>query len=390
VCPSSPEFRQEPEAGCATVPPIVASSHPGSRRSRPFAYPHWAEADCRCAAFSYSEGGSVHEGRQFCRFQEVTPAAHVGYRVRHVSGRGATACPLIEEDEDFPTQRIEIIVPWSAGGGTDQTARQLADQAEATCGTDIIVVNREGAGGAIGHQAMADAEADGYTVGAATIEVTILNHLDAADVTPDDLHGVMRYSANPAVLSVPADSPYESLDDLIEAMEAGEQVRIATIGTGGIWDIAAGGFGQAVGVEFTERVPYDGGADMIAAALGGHVEALAPSGAESIDQIEAGDLRPLVTMAEERLDVLPDTPTTVELGIDWTAANWFGLVVPAGTPDERIQVLSDCFTEAFESEAFAEFMEAQGFGMEYLPASEFEHFMDDEFERYGALMEEIY
>jgi tripartite-type tricarboxylate transporter receptor subunit TctC len=120
------------------------------------------------------------------------------------------------------------------------------------------------------------------------------------------------------------------------------------------------------------------------------VEALAPSGAESMDQIEAGDLRPLATMDQERLDVLPDTPTLEEEGIDWTAANWFGLVVPAGTPDDRIEVLNECFAEAFETEEFAEFMDTQGFGMEYLQASEFEQFMDEEFEQYGELMEEMY
>jgi tripartite-type tricarboxylate transporter receptor subunit TctC len=301
------------------------------------------------------------------------------------------ACGLGEdEDDDFPSAQIEVIVPWSAGGGTDQTVRALAEQAEETCGTRVIVSNQEGAGGATGHQAMADADPDGYTVGAATIEVSIYDHLDAAEVAPADLAGVMRFSANPAVLSVAADSPYESVGDLIDAMEAGETVRIGTNGTGGIWDIAAGGFEQEVGVEFTERVPYDGGADMITAVLGGQIEAIAPSGAESMGQIESGDLRPLATMAEERLDVLPDVPTLQEEGIDWTAANWFGLVVPAETPEDRVAALDDCFSQAFETEEFADFMETTGFGMEYLPADEFDPFMDEEYEAYGELMAELY
>jgi tripartite-type tricarboxylate transporter receptor subunit TctC len=303
---------------------------------------------------------------------------------------GASGCGLGEEDEeDFPSRQIEVIVPWAAGGGTDQTVRRLAESAEDTCGVNIIVSNHEGGGGAIGHQAMADAEPDGYTVGAATIEVTLLPHLDAADVTPDDLQGVMKFSANPAVLSVADDSPYESVQEMVEAMEE-EDVRIATNGTGGIWDIAAGGLEQEVGVEFAERVPLDGGADMITAVLGGQVEAIAPSGAESMDFIEDGELRPLATMAEERMEALPDTPTLQEEGIDWTAANWFGLVVPNEVDSERVAMLNECFAEAHETEEFAQFMDTQGFLIDYLDAEDFEEFMTQEWEDHGALMDALY
>jgi tripartite-type tricarboxylate transporter receptor subunit TctC len=304
---------------------------------------------------------------------------------------GLAGCGLgDEDDDDFPSAQIEVIIPWSAGGGTDQTVRQMASLAEESCDTNIVVTNQEGAGGVTGHEAMANAEPDGYTVGAATVEVSIYDHLDTGDVSPADLLGVMRFSANPAVLSVNSDSPYESVQDLIAAMEAGETVRVGTNGTGGIWDIAAAGLEQATGVEFTERVPYDGGADMIAAILGDQIEAIAPSGAESMGQIESGDLRPLATMADERLEVLPDVPTLQEEGIDWAAANWFGLVVPDGTPQERVSALNECFTEAFETDEFVDFMETVGFGLAYLDDDEFDAFMDEEFDAYGELIAELY
>lgn len=306
-------------------------------------------------------------------------------------GLVAAGCGLGDEDDaDFPSQQIEVIVPWSAGGGTDQTVRQLVSQAEDSCGARIIVSNQEGAGGATGHEAMAAADPDGYTVGAATSELVQLPHLGAAEVTPDDLRGVLRYSANPAVLSVAADSPYETFEDLIEAVEAGETVRIGTNGTGGIWDIAAGGLERELDIEFTERVPYDGGADMIAAVLGGQIEAIAPSGAESIGQLEAGDLRALAVMSDDRLDVLPDVPTLQELGVDWTAANWFSLVVPLDTPEDRIAILEECFTEAFETDEFDEFMTSTGFTKAYLSHEEFEPFMTEQFDEVGQLMDELY
>lgn len=304
---------------------------------------------------------------------------------------GITACGGgAGGDEEFPSEQIEIIVPWDAGGGTDQVTRQLVGAAEDACGTSIIVSNQGGGGGAVGHQAMATSEPDGYTVGAATVEISILNHLGTTDVTPEDLQGVMQYQASPAALSVPDDSPYETIDDLIDALESDEQVRVGTNGRGGIWDIAAGGMAQETGAEFSERVPFDGGAPTISAALGGQIEVVSASAPEMIGQIESGDLRPLVSMGEERQDILPDTPTLQENDIDWTAGNWFGLTVPNETPQDRIQTLNECFEQAYNSEEFTQFMEDQGYGLEYRSAEEFETYMDEEFSLYGEVVERIY
>ncbi|NJC21480.1 tripartite-type tricarboxylate transporter receptor subunit TctC [Arthrobacter pigmenti] len=293
-------------------------------------------------------------------------------------------------DEDFPSSQIEMIVPWAAGGGTDLTTRQLAAQAEETCGTRIIISNQTGAAGATGHQAIADADPDGYTIGTATVEVSILNHLGNADVTPEDLQGIVKFQSTPSVLAVSSDSPYETFEDLVNGIEDGDQVHVATNGRGGIWDLAARGLGEEAGVGFTEYVPFDGAAGMIPAVLGGQVEALTPSGAEMRSQIEAGELRGLVTMSEERFEVLPDIPTTEEEGIEWKAANWFGVVAPAGTPEDRVEKLTECFTEAANTEEFQNFMAEQGYGSEVVEGEEFEQFMDDEFAKYEDLVATLY
>lgn len=306
------------------------------------------------------------------------------------SDGGGGAAPEGGTEDDFPSSQIEMIVPWAAGGGTDLTTRQLAAQAEDTCGTRIIISNRTGAAGATGHQAIADAEPDGYTIGTATVEVSILNHLGNAEVTPEDLRGIVKFQATPSVLAVSPDSKYETFDDLVEGAKNGDQIRVATNGQGGIWDLAARGLADAAGVEFTEFVPFNGSAEMIPAVLGGQVEALTPSGAEMRSQIEAGKLRGLITMSDERFDVLPDIPTTEEEGIDWKAANWFGVVAPEGTPEDRVQKLSECFAEAADTEEFQEFMKSQGYGSEVVEGEEFETFMDEEFTRYKDMVANLY
>jgi tripartite-type tricarboxylate transporter receptor subunit TctC len=292
------------------------------------------------------------------------------------------------DGEDFPSEQIELIVPFEAGGGTDQTARQLASAAEQTCETDVIVSNQEGSAGAEGHQAGANAQPDGYTVVVATAEIAMIEHLGLAEITPEDITGVMQYNFDPAALSVSEDSPYETIDDFISAAEAGENLSIGTSGTGGIWHVSFAGMAEEAGVEFT-NVPFDGAAPAIQAVLGGQVDATSASGAEVAPQVESGELRPLAVMGEERIDILPDTPTLQEEGIDWTSGTWRGLGVPTETPDEVVQTLNDCFEEAAQSEEFQEFMENNGFGMEITSADEFDQFMDDEYERFGEIIESV-
>lgn len=290
--------------------------------------------------------------------------------------------------DDFPSEQIELIVPWAAGGGTDQTARQLAAAAEETCGTGTIVSNQTGSTGAVGHQAAANAEPNGYTVGIATAEVAMVNHLGVADITPDDLKGVMQYNFDPAAITVGADSEYETIDDFIAAGKSGETVRIGTSGTGGIWHVSAAGMAEEVGADYT-YVPFDGAAPAIQAVLGGQIEATAASGAEVAPQVESGGLRALAVMGEEQVDVLPDTPTLQEQGIDYTSGTWRGLAVPNDTPDERVEILNECFKEAYDSSEFQDFMEQNGFGTIYKPAGEFEEFMNEEYERFGNVIESL-
>ncbi|GAB3264139.1 tripartite tricarboxylate transporter substrate binding protein [Arthrobacter pigmenti] len=322
---------------------------------------------------------------------------HWNHRGRAICGvvalsLGLTACGgnAGGGEDDFPSSQIEMIVPWAAGGGTDTTTRQLAAIAEETCGVGIIVSNQPGAAGATGHRAIAEAEPDGYTIGTATVEISILPHLGAADVSPKDLQGILKFQASPSMLAVAADSPYQTLDDITKALESGKKVRVATNGRGGIWDIAARGLGQEIGTPFTEYVPFNGGAEMIPAVLGGQVEALTPSAPEMRQQIEAGKLRGLAVMAEERYEPLPDVPTLKEQNVDWTASNWFGVAAPNGTPEDRIQKLSECFGEAAKSQEFKSFMDKQGFGLDLQDAAAFEQFMDEEFARYEQLVADLY
>lgn len=318
------------------------------------------------------------------------PLRAVGAAVAAVGVLATTACGGGGGEEAFPSDTIEMIIPYSAGGSTDVSVRQMASAAEETCGTDVIASNQTGSAGAVGFTATANAEPDGYTVGATATEVAYLQDLGFTDIGPDDLKGVMRYALNPHVYFVPADSPYQTMEELLEAAENGETISTASSGTGSVYHLAAAGLGLAAGVPDQFRnLPFDGGSAAVQATIGGQADMTAVVLNEAVSQVDAGRLRPLAVAADERLEDLPDTPTLQELGIDWNSSSHLGLAVPAETPDERVQALDECLHEAIESEEFQQAMEEQNLNLSYLPPEEFEAYLAEMSEQYGEVIREV-
>lgn len=286
--------------------------------------------------------------------------------------------------------RIEIIVPWAAGGGSDQATRQLAMAAEKTCDTTLVISNRTGAAGATGHEAGAAAKPDGKTLMDMTAEITILPHMGNTTVSYQDFVPIVRFASISPAFVVKADSPIQGLESLVAAMKKGDTVRIGTTGPGGIFDIAAGGFENEVGAKFTERVPYDGGAAIIQAVLGGHVEAGVLAAPEVQAQVESGELRVLAIADDERTKVLPEAPTLTELGYEWATRTWFGIAAPAKTPSDLVEKLETCFTEAAKTEEYKSFLEKQGFNEALMESNEFAEFVKNEHETFGELVPKLY
>ncbi|MGO1184299.1 MAG: Bug family tripartite tricarboxylate transporter substrate binding protein [Micrococcaceae bacterium] len=300
-----------------------------------------------------------------------------------------TACGGEESADEFPSDTIEFIIPYAAGGSTDVSLRLMSNIAEETCGTNFIASNQTGSAGAVGFSATSNATPDGYTVGATATELSILHQLGVADITPGDLKGVMRYALNPHVIFVAADSPYETIEDVVEAAENGDTINVATPGTGSAAHISLEGLALEAGIPgaFT-NIPFDGDGTALQAILGGNADMIMMVMGTALPQVEAGAIKPLVVASEERLDALPDTPTLLESGIDWETGAHLGLAVPPETPDEIVAVLDECLHEALEDERFVDGMAEQNFTIDYLPPAEFEQYLQDLEEQYGAVIEE--
>lgn len=298
-----------------------------------------------------------------------------------------TACTSGTEQQDSAggSDQIDLVVPFDAGGSADGTARQLAVHAEQACGKDVIVRNETGGSGTVGFQTVASSAPDGTTIGVAAIELAILPHLGVSPIGPDDVRGIMQYSEQPVAFGVPEGS---DLEDAEELFTTDEDITVATSGTGSIYHTGFAGAAQAGEQPNMRNVPYSGTAPAVQAALGQETDMVTVGAAEMAPYVvDGGGIEPLAVASDRRVDILPDTPTLQEIGVDWTSYAILGLFAPAGTPDETITELNECFNEARESEAFSDYMTNLGFTQEYKDAEEFDAFLDEEYQRYGDVIE---
>ncbi|NEU30130.1 tripartite tricarboxylate transporter substrate binding protein [bacterium LRH843] len=292
-----------------------------------------------------------------------------------------------EKAIDFPKKPVTLIVPYSAGGGTDAVARSLASSVEAHLGQSVGVVNKTGGGGAVGMGEGANSKADGYTLTMVTVELTMLPHLGLSPTTYEDFKPVAQFNFDPSSIAVAADAPYDTLEEFVAyAKEHPGKIRIGNGGTGANGHLAASAFEKSADVEFN-HVPFDGSSPALTALLGGHVEAVSVQPPEALPYVQSGDMKILGIMTAERLDVLPDTPTFAEAGFDMGEVGvWRGVAVPKDTPDDVVAVLSEAFSKAAEEPAFIEFMENNGLGLKIQDANGFLKLMEDSNKLYSELI----
>ncbi len=272
--------------------------------------------------------------------------------------------PFAPAQSDYPSRQVEVLVGFPAGGGTDGLARVLAEEARKSLGRDVIVVNRPGASGANAVVNISQAKPDGYTVG-----VTTSSSVTIAPLTlnvPADL--LERTSALLAVgrlrngFLVKSDSPFHSMKEIIEFARANPgKVTIGVQGMGSSGAIALQGTAYQEKVQFT-IVPYTGEAPALAAVLGNHITAATSTSGGWAGHVEAGTLRLIASMDEDRFDSVPNAPTMVELGYPNSSLIFF-LAAPRGLPQPIAKRLTDAFADAMRSQSYLSFVTKNGMAL---------------------------
>ena len=247
---------------------------------------------------------------------------------------------------EYPDRPITIIVPWGAGGGTDTIIRIFAVGFEKEMGVPINVVNRTGGSGVVGHAAIASARPDGYTLGAGTSEITYFKTMGMADITPSSFDLISRLALIPAGVTVKADAPFKTLQDALDAVKEQPKDTFTASGSGqgGPWHMAIAGLQKkaGLGTDKIQWIPSKGGAPALQDLLAGGITFFTGSPIEAKTLLEAGEVRQLAIMSEERSPAFTSVPTVKEaVGIDWSLSNWFSLVAPQGlNPEVKAKIVA--------------------------------------------------
>lgn len=265
---------------------------------------------------------------------------------------------------DYPIKPIELVVPFGAGGGTDVLARVTAEAAKKHISQPITVINRPGASGGIGLTEVVNARPDGYKIAMVTVEMAIIPHMGIAKFSPeDDFTPLVRLNADPIVLTVNADSPWKTIEEMVDAAKKSKDpLKFGNAGTGGVSHLAAVALQQKSGNSFT-HVPFQGNAPAVVALLGGHIDAVTASPSEVFSFVQSGKLRALAVLADQRLGgVFAQVPTMKERNIDLSIGTWRGLAAPKGLPADVLARLTAMALKTANEPAVREAMEKQNLG----------------------------
>ena len=293
----------------------------------------------------------------------------------------------------YPNRPVQLIVPWGAGGGTDATARIIGTLLEKELKQPFNVVNRTGGSGVVGHDAIAKAAADGYTIGMITVEITMMHHVGLTPLKHTDYTPIGLMNADPAGITVRADAPYKSVKDLLAAIKANPgKLKASGTGQGGIWHLAIAGLlvDQGIAPTALPWVPSQGAAPGMQDLIAGGVDVVPCSIPEARAMIDAGKARPLAIMAANPPALYPKLPTLKsELGTNWQIAAWRVIAAPKGIPADVHKTLTTALKKVYDSKDYKDFMAKQGYGTVWADPAGTTKFMEDSDKNLGAALKAV-
>lgn len=314
-----------------------------------------------------------------------------------ISGCSSGATPKKEEKKglDYPVRQIELVVPFSAGGGVDLAARTVADYLSKEWGQPIIVTNKTGGGGIIGAQyALKEAKPDGYTVLVNNNSSTSLHEAGTSNptLTIDDNLFVSRIATGSMAYAVKADAPWNSFEEFSDWVKANpEQLTWASVGPAGISAFAAAQWLESIGVDYnsTKMVSSEGASDSAAKVAGGHVVLGIHTVGEFAPLVDSGKIKLLAVQSPERSPLYPEVPTTEEQGFkELTVRWWTGLSFAPGTPDKIIKKWDNAIEKLQKDEEFIKQLEKVKLEPGYLNSKDFTKEVQNETDIFKKLAKE--
>ncbi|WP_167133023.1 Bug family tripartite tricarboxylate transporter substrate binding protein [Paramicrobacterium chengjingii] len=301
-----------------------------------------------------------------------------------------TGCTASSTDTDYPTSSIEITVPFAAGGATDTFARLIAKYAEGQ-GHNVTVLNKEGAGGIVGTEAVLTSKPDGYSIAATAASSSLLNFTIGTEIPyePEDFTYISRVLLTPLALVVPGDSPYQSARELLDAVKENPgNFSFGTSAAGGPSTFGLGELLLSEGIDPSDlkMVIFNGGAPTVTAVAGGQVDFAAQLIPEVTQLSKDGTIRPLAISSDTPIAGL-EAPTNEEAGIpDFSHQSLSGLAGPPDLPDNVVEFWENLIQNALDDPDFRDQVENQlGAQPSYLSGEDYRQWNLDQIEKYTEL-----
>ena len=302
---------------------------------------------------------------------------------------GLLAFGVHAQEPPFPQRApLEITVLFPAGSSADITARMLADGMARSLGQRVLVVNRPGAGGAIGYKYVASQKPDGYSLVWNSNSISTTFHSGQLNFDYQAFDAVARVLAESVVVAVRSDAPWRTLNELIaDAKAKPKTISVGHSGVGSHTHLSAAALFRATGADVNE-VPF-AAAQVVPSVMGGHVNAVVQFPAALAAPMKQGQLRLLVALTQNRDPAWPEVPTARELGFDVALDAWRGIAVPRGTPRQVIAQLENSIRTTVASTEFVRAAENAGVRPAFLPAQEFSALVAKEDAELSRLMQTI-
>ena len=260
--------------------------------------------------------------------------------------------------QDYPSKTIEVVTHAGAGGGTDVTARMMMLRARRELGQDMVVVNKPGGGGAVAMDYYLDIPADGHSILTFTIGHAAEIAKGRTKMTLDDIRPIARGTDDPQILMVRC-GEYDSAKAFVEAQKE-TPLSYGTTHLGNIDDVSAFMFTLKGGMATPKIVPFEGGGELATQLVAGAVDVAVLNLAEAGSQIDAGEVCPIVVLADERMAALPEVSTAKEMDIPVSFSTVRGFVVHKNTPDEVAAKIEEALLKAMNHNVYQGFLSSVG------------------------------
>jgi tripartite-type tricarboxylate transporter receptor subunit TctC len=292
----------------------------------------------------------------------------------------------------YPVRPVTLIVPWSAGGSTDLTARALAPILEKQLDVPFQVVNRTGGGGAVGHGAIAQGRPDGYTIGIITLEVVLPPWVAQTKINAEMFSPISLLVLNPVAIVVRKDAPWKTAQELITDLKQNPgKYKASGIAKWGSYDFARLGFLWKLGLkdEALPWVPTQGAAAAMQELLSGGINIAFVSIGEASALVKSGEARFLAFMTDKRFPSFPEVPTLKEVGVDWTFASFLMAAAPKFTLPSVINVLDKAFAQAVQDPDFVRFMQNANLVINHLDRKQSLAFLQERAKTMNQITQEL-